>query len=163
MTQGDLSKRLSVLGTPLDRAVISRIEDGSRPTPLVEFLALALALSVPPAQLLTRDTPEDPIRLAKNPHVNTPEGKQDAPAYTGEAIRAWFAGSRPLDAEGVNPALFLWGRATPTNALSVSLRALSKLADDATAPEDQLRIARAGISLLEGLLPWLEIESTTGQ
>ena len=51
ITQGDLCARLQVLGLPLERPAISKIETGYREVTDVEIVALAKALDVSVAWL----------------------------------------------------------------------------------------------------------------
>ena len=52
MTQNDLASKLQVLGTGIDRSMVSKIESGIRPVSDFEVAALAKALKVSVAWLL---------------------------------------------------------------------------------------------------------------
>jgi transcriptional regulator with XRE-family HTH domain len=83
-SQEDLAERLKELGVPMDRAVLARIEGGTRGVSLDEGFILAAALGVDPSTLFFPVARNEWVELA--PRV----------LRTAEQARMWIRGMGPV-------------------------------------------------------------------
>lgn len=83
-----LAERTELLGYPMSRVLIAKIENGHRAGRLdvAELLVLSAALNVPPVQLLYSDLANGKVEILPG-----------APSTCWEAVR-WFCGESPLPA-----------------------------------------------------------------
>ena len=84
LTAEDVAKRVRLHGGKLDRAAVSKIENGLRDVSLDEAIALAVALGISPLHLFIPRDDEAWVRVTPAEHV---------PAATA---RRWIRGTTPL-------------------------------------------------------------------
>ncbi len=142
-----LTTRLAEVGFPVDRMTVTRIEQGSRKVEIGEALALAAALDVAPAYLLTPLGSDEPMSVAGAP-------------FTSGQVHAWIIGDAPLNAPWADPNHYLWG-AGPMgrNFVATMLRGRVKHAEQASSSAELAQMVRDTITALRGLLPMLERET----
>lgn len=146
-TMQQLTKRLAEVGFPVDRMTVTRIEQGSRRIEVGEALAVAAALDVAPAYLLTPLGSDEPMSVA---------GTQ----FTSGQVQAWIVGDAPLNAAWADPDHYMWG-AGPMgrNFVASMLRGQVKQAERASSSAELAETVRDTITALKGLLPMLQHET----
>lgn len=148
-SQADLTRATATVGHRVPQSVLSRIELGTRVPRLSEALAVIAALGLAPDYLLTPLDSDAPMRFGDDDR---------APVYRAGEVAAWLHGDAALpDTDG---SRYLWG-AGPTgrNTVATTLRGLVKHAEQADDPDTLMRVARAGIDALTGLLASLELDA----
>lgn len=150
-TQEDLSRATKAAGQRIDRAVLSRIESNARAVQIGEALVIAASLGVALDYLLTPLDSDGRLTLGSD---------SGAPSFTAGEVSAWLLGDSSLP--GLS-SKYLWG-AGPIgrNPVATGLRGLVKHAESAADARQAAKVARAGIALLQGLLPTLALDSMEG-